>query len=302
MVPGRRRQAGHRRADHPDHRHRRRGRLRRAGAGLAGHGRAAAPARLPRFVKQYADLRTVLGDAARAFAEDVAAADYPGRGAHLPLTAARVAAAAGPRQRQHGPPWTAERVHALRDAAGIQRMGRAHPGLRRRAARVEQQPGGLLLVGTPTRSRGTWRHTSTTSHGSPALPGLVADPGAVGATAAGTAASVGDAGAARGSEPGETVFVVAPDAAPETLLERVADARRIGATMLSIDDGDDELGSFAHDRLVVPTTRRCTRRRAVDARRRSTSTLVPHLVSVAAGENVSRYRNARSHSHECSNA
>jgi len=33
---------------------------------------------LPRFVKQYADLRTALGGAARAFADDVAARDYPG--------------------------------------------------------------------------------------------------------------------------------------------------------------------------------------------------------------------------------
>ncbi len=33
---------------------------------------------LPRFVKQYADLRTVLGDAARTFATEVAGGDYPG--------------------------------------------------------------------------------------------------------------------------------------------------------------------------------------------------------------------------------
>jgi len=33
---------------------------------------------LARFVKQYADLRTVLGDAARQFAEDVGARDFPG--------------------------------------------------------------------------------------------------------------------------------------------------------------------------------------------------------------------------------
>jgi 3-methyl-2-oxobutanoate hydroxymethyltransferase len=33
---------------------------------------------LAKFVKQYADLRTVLGDAARRFAEDVAARDFPG--------------------------------------------------------------------------------------------------------------------------------------------------------------------------------------------------------------------------------
>jgi hypothetical protein len=87
---------------------------------------------------------------------------------------------------------------------------------------------------------------------------------------------------------GETVFVVAPDAAPEPLLERVADARRVGATILSIDDGDDELGSLVHDRLVVPSS--------VDTDLVISSTMptevdidtVQHLVSVAAGENVSR--------------
>lgn len=86
----------------------------------------------------------------------------------------------------------------------------------------------------------------------------------------------------------ETVFVVAPDAAPESLLERVADAKRVGATILSIDDGDDELGSLVHDRIVVPTSS--------DERLVVTSDLpasvdidtVQHLVSVAAGENVSR--------------
>jgi 3-methyl-2-oxobutanoate hydroxymethyltransferase len=33
---------------------------------------------LPRFVKQYANLRTGLGDAARSFADDVAKRDFPG--------------------------------------------------------------------------------------------------------------------------------------------------------------------------------------------------------------------------------
>jgi 3-methyl-2-oxobutanoate hydroxymethyltransferase len=32
---------------------------------------------LARFVKQYADLRTTLGDAARAFADDVSSGRYP---------------------------------------------------------------------------------------------------------------------------------------------------------------------------------------------------------------------------------
>jgi len=87
---------------------------------------------------------------------------------------------------------------------------------------------------------------------------------------------------------GETVFVVAPDAPPESLLERVADARRTGATILSIDDGGDDMGSLAHDRIVVPTS--------ADARLFVTSEMpvdvdidaVSHLVSVAAGENLSR--------------
>ena len=37
-----------------------------------------ARSRKPRFVKQYADLRTTLDGAARAFASDVAGRSYPG--------------------------------------------------------------------------------------------------------------------------------------------------------------------------------------------------------------------------------
>ncbi len=50
---------------------------------------------------------------------------------------------------------------------------------------------------------------------------------------------------------GETVFVVAPDQAPDPLLERVDDARRIGATIVALDTGDSELGSLAHERMTV---------------------------------------------------
>jgi hypothetical protein len=92
---------------------------------------------------------------------------------------------------------------------------------------------------------------------------------------------------------GETLFVVAPEAAPERLLERVADARRIGATILSIDDGDDELGDLAHDRLVVPRLigpdDKVT---ALTLAGLGTTTVdmdtVQHLVSVAAGEDTGR--------------
>jgi hypothetical protein len=50
---------------------------------------------------------------------------------------------------------------------------------------------------------------------------------------------------------GETVFVVSPDAAPQGLLERADDARRRGATLLSLDAGDPELGGLVHERMVV---------------------------------------------------
>ncbi|MGN6301908.1 MAG: hypothetical protein ACTHN8_12555 [Angustibacter sp.] len=53
---------------------------------------------------------------------------------------------------------------------------------------------------------------------------------------------------------GETVFVVAPDAAPDPLLERVDDARRIGATVLALDGGDEQLGSLAHERMTVSSS------------------------------------------------
>lgn len=87
---------------------------------------------------------------------------------------------------------------------------------------------------------------------------------------------------------GETVFVVAPDAAPETLLERVADARRIGATILSIDDGDDDLGSLVHDRIVVPMSSGTDIVVTSEMPAEVDIDTVQHLVSVAAGENVSR--------------
>ncbi|MEO6822180.1 MAG: hypothetical protein ABI468_06900, partial [Candidatus Nanopelagicales bacterium] len=53
---------------------------------------------------------------------------------------------------------------------------------------------------------------------------------------------------------GETVFVVAPDTPTEGLLERVADARRAGATVLALDVGDADLADLAHDELIVPAS------------------------------------------------
>lgn len=51
---------------------------------------------------------------------------------------------------------------------------------------------------------------------------------------------------------GETLFVVAEDAAPAPLLERVNDARHTGATIVALDQGDPELDGLAHESLAVP--------------------------------------------------
>ena len=69
---------------------------------------------------------------------------------------------------------------------------------------------------------------------------------------------------------GETLFVVAEDSAPVPLLERVDDARRVGATILALDSDDRELDSLAHEALAVPESL------SFDAGQ--------HLVSAAAGD------------------
>lgn len=50
---------------------------------------------------------------------------------------------------------------------------------------------------------------------------------------------------------GETLFVVTPTTAPVPLLERVNDARRVGATIFALDQGDPELDALAHEALTV---------------------------------------------------
>ena len=51
---------------------------------------------------------------------------------------------------------------------------------------------------------------------------------------------------------GETLMVVTTEQAPHPLLERVADARKVGATILTMDAGDPDLAGLAHDALVLP--------------------------------------------------
>ncbi|WP_407839426.1 hypothetical protein ACE1OC_28625 [Streptomyces sp. DSM 116496] len=73
---------------------------------------------------------------------------------------------------------------------------------------------------------------------------------------------------------GHTLLVVAPEQPGDGLLERVHGARRAGATVLSLDGGDPDLGTLAHEVLSVP-----------DGTAELDLDTVQHLVSAAAGEN-----------------
>ncbi|MFE3600235.1 hypothetical protein [Streptomyces sp. NPDC059142] len=75
---------------------------------------------------------------------------------------------------------------------------------------------------------------------------------------------------------GETLLLVAPERPDGGLLERVHDARRAGATVLSLDGGDAEVRGLAHDALTVAVT---------DAAQGVDLDTVQHLVAAATGEN-----------------
>ncbi|MBX6371594.1 MAG: hypothetical protein IRZ02_04980 [Acidothermus sp.] len=118
--------------------------------------------------------------------------------------------------------------------------------------RARHDVGGLLLVGTPEEE--PWHlaaHLSDEARlaGVPQLrPSLVRwspPPGAPAHLAIGLE-RLETAGRR------DTVFVVAPTKAPDPLLERVLDARKAGATILAVNDGDPELESLAHEALAVP--------------------------------------------------
>ncbi|WP_030208255.1 hypothetical protein [Streptomyces bikiniensis] len=72
---------------------------------------------------------------------------------------------------------------------------------------------------------------------------------------------------------GATLLMVAPERPGAGLLQRVHDARRAGATVLTLDGGDPEVRGLAHETLAV------TEGSGVDL------DTVQHLVSAAAGEN-----------------
>jgi hypothetical protein len=119
-----------------------------------------------------------------------------------------------------------------------------------RALRRTSTPGGLLVVGTPGDE--PWHLTAHLDEesrlaGAPELaPTLVrwAPP-----PDAPPHLRVGLARLETASR-GETLFVVGTEAAPDALLERVNDARKV-ATILALDQGDPELERLAHEVLTV---------------------------------------------------
>ena len=170
----------------------------------------------------------------------------------------------------------ADQVTALRillgSSAWLQRTRSFARALRGSAPRTS---GGLLIVGTPEDE--PWHLAAHLDQESrlAGIPGLA--PTLVRWAPPPGAAPHLRVGMARLEQArrGETLFVVAPDAAPAPLLERVHDARRVGATILALDQGDPDLDDMAHEYLNVEPGLAPF---SFDA--------AQHLVSAAAGEPV----------------
>jgi hypothetical protein len=170
----------------------------------------------------------------------------------------------------------ADQVTALRILLGPSRwLEQTRCFARALRGRRPRGPGELLLVGTPDEE--PWHlaaHLDTESRlaGIPGLaPTLVRwspPPDAPPHLAVGL-------GRLEAARRGETLFVVSSMAAPAPLLERVHDARRVGATILALDAGDPELDQMAHEYLAVPAGVAPV---SFDA--------AQHLVSAAAGEPI----------------
>ena len=162
-------------------------------------------------------------------------------------------------------------LRALLAPTGWLERTRAFARVLRRSSATS--PGGLLLVGTPEEE--PWHlaaHLDEESRFS-GIPEIA--PTLIRWKPAPDAPPHLRVGLARleAAQRGEALFVVSPDAAPVPLLERVSDARKAGAVILAMDQGDTELEGLAHEALTV--------RAAADP---VTFDAAQHLVSAAAGE------------------
>lgn len=145
-----------------------------------------------------------------------------------------------------------------------------------------REPGGLLLVGTPDED--PWHlaaHLDDESRLN-AIPEL--SPTLVRWSPPPDAPAHLRVGLDRleAARRGEALFVVAEREAPVPLLERVDDARRTGAVILTLDGGDRELSGLAHEALTVPAQDGLI---SFDG--------AQHLVSAAAGQPLTRRRGLR---------
>lgn len=119
--------------------------------------------------------------------------------------------------------------------------------------RSPHQPGGLLVVGTPVAE--PWHFVAHLAEecryaGRPELePTWVRWQVPIGAP---PHLSVG-VGHLAGADRRTTLLVVSPADPTERLLDRVADARRQGATVMAMDRAHPDLADLAHEELVVPT-------------------------------------------------
>ncbi|MFK4105163.1 hypothetical protein ACI2L1_34875 [Streptomyces sp. NPDC019531] len=139
---------------------------------------------------------------------------------------------------------------------------------------VVSHGGGLLLVGTPEYE--PWHLAAhlvdeAAWSGTPELAPTLVRHDARPTDPAHLSVGPGRLAAARR---GETLLVVAPNDPAAALLEHVHDARRSGATILSLGPDEGELAAMAHESLAVP--------QGTDL----DLDTVQHLVSAAAGENA----------------
>jgi hypothetical protein len=158
-----------------------------------------------------------------------------------------------------------------------------------------RSPGGLLVVGTPSAE--PWHLTAHLDEESrlAGIPELM--PTLVRWSPPADAPPHLRVGLSRleAARRGETLFVVSESTAPVPLLERVNDARHLGATILALDGGDPELDGLAHETLAVPPPGQAAQvvpppagefDEAEWARRAGLITFdaTQHLVSAAAGD------------------
>lgn len=169
----------------------------------------------------------------------------------------------------------AVRVALLREVlAGTEWLGATRRFAGALRASAVAHGGGLLLVGSPEYE--PWHLAAhlvdeAAWSGTPELAPTLVRHAARASDPAHLAVGLGRLAAARR---GETLLVVSPNGPGAPLLERVHDARRAGATVLSLGADEGELTAMAHETLAV----------------REGSELdldtVQHLVSAAAGENA----------------